>query len=78
MLGSEVLVDVDVGARRPSSDVAGPPPSGIGGDGTRITGRFDRGMSALAGGAVTVRLDPAQLDFFDSESGEAVARDGAA
>jgi multiple sugar transport system ATP-binding protein len=79
MLGSEVLVHVDVAAQRPTSAVAGPPPVGVEHNGgARMTGRFDRDVSAQAGDPVAVLIDPAQLDFFDPETGDALPRDGQA
>ena len=77
MLGSEVLVHVDVVAERPSNAVAGPPPAGGPGgpSGARMSGRFERGVSALVGDRVAVLIDPGQLDFFDPESGDALPRE---
>jgi multiple sugar transport system ATP-binding protein len=44
--------------------------------GARVTGRFAGRSSATPGDRVAVEVDAAQLDFFDSESGLALARDG--
>jgi multiple sugar transport system ATP-binding protein len=77
MLGSEVLVHLEVAAARPSEAVAGAVQTGVAtGTGARIVGRFDRSVEAAAGDRVRVVLDPARLDFFDPESGAALARAG--
>jgi multiple sugar transport system ATP-binding protein len=62
LLGTESLLHVEVEAR------------GLDGAGARLTGRFPGAVASAPGDAVAVTIDPARLDFFDAESGEALPR----
>jgi multiple sugar transport system ATP-binding protein len=71
-LGAEQLVHIDVPAQPLETDV-----SGFGSDNGRhatILGRFDRNALLRAGEAAEVFFDPAQLHFFDLETGAALER----
>jgi multiple sugar transport system ATP-binding protein len=62
LLGGESLIHVEVEARAP------------GGAAATLTGRFPGTAVAGPGEPVAVAIDPERLDFFDAESGDALAR----
>jgi multiple sugar transport system ATP-binding protein len=77
LLGSESLVHVDVEAAAPTGDDGGGalPAWDAAGDGTgSLSGRFAIVHRVAAGDNVTLVMDPARLEFFDFESGDALAR----
>jgi multiple sugar transport system ATP-binding protein len=77
LLGSEWLVHAEVEARAPKGEDGGGglPAWDAAGDGQgRLSGRFHSAQQAATGDAVTLVLDPARLEFFDRDSGDALAR----
>jgi multiple sugar transport system ATP-binding protein len=77
LLGSESLVHVDVEASAPKGDDGGGalPTWDAASDGRgRLSGRFSTLQQAAPGDNVTLALDPARLEFFDRDSGDALVR----
>jgi multiple sugar transport system ATP-binding protein len=77
LLGSEWLIHAEVEGRAPKGGDGGGglPAWDAAGDGQgRLSGRFHSAQRAVTGDSVTLILDPARLEFFDRDTGDALAR----